>query len=133
MIYHELGRMTGNLLLLCALFITAVGANKLLLPGVTPSAWDDGETIVLKANKITSTDSPVVYDYYDMPFCRRKKRAKARAGNLGESLSGDATTASPYEVSALLQQVSLLLLFSALAPLTMESFLTFSNFSLSPI
>ena len=34
----------------------------------------------------------------------------------GESLSGDATTASPYEVSALLQQVSLLLLFFALAP-----------------
>jgi hypothetical protein len=79
--------------------ISAVHGNKLLLPGVTPSAWDDGEQVVLKANKITSTDSPVVYDYYDLPFCKRRKKTKAKADNLGESLSGDSTTASPYEVS----------------------------------
>lgn len=79
-----------------------VSANKLMLPGVTPSAWEDGEHVILKANKITSTDSPVVYDYYDLPFCRRGKKTKAKADNLGESLSGDATTASPYEVSKLI-------------------------------
>ena len=95
-----LGKRAFLELLFTTLYLARfVTGSKLLLPGVTPSAWDDGETVVLKANKITSTDSPVVYDYYDLPFCRRKKRAKARAGNLGESLSGDATTASPYEVS----------------------------------
>tara|TARA_A100001035_G_scaffold240016_1_gene205328 strand:- start:449 stop:790 length:342 start_codon:yes stop_codon:yes gene_type:complete len=78
-----------------------VAMGKLLLPGVTPSSWDDGEHVILKANKITSTDSPVVYDYYDLPFCKRGKKTKAKADNLGESLSGDATTASPYEVSIL--------------------------------
>lgn len=90
-----------RILLLSALFLLSCGyvASNLMIPGVTPSAWDDGEQIVLKANKITSTDDPVVYDYYDLPFCKRKKKTKARAGNLGESLSGDATTASPYEVS----------------------------------
>ena len=33
------------------------------------------------------------------PGCegKRGKKTKAKAGNLGESLSGDATTASPYE------------------------------------
>ena len=41
----------------------------------------------------------MVYDYYDLPFCKRGKKTKAKAENIGESLSGDATTASPYEVS----------------------------------
>ena len=79
--------------------LLCLACGKLLLPGVTPSAWDDGEHVILKANKITSTDSPVVYDYYDLPFCKRGKKTKAKADNLGESLSGDAKTASPYEVS----------------------------------
>jgi hypothetical protein len=40
----------------------------------------------------------VQYEYYDLPFCKRG-RSKSKAENLGERLSGDTTTASPYEVS----------------------------------
>ena len=96
--------MSGGYLLLLLVLLSNVAlvSSNLVLPGVTPSAWDNGEQIVLKANKITSTDDPVVYDYYDLPFCKRRKKTKARAGNLGESLSGDATTASPYEVCCFL-------------------------------
>jgi hypothetical protein len=51
----------------------------------------------LKANKVTSTKTPVQYEYYDLPFCKRGK-SRSRAENLGERLTGDTTTNSPYEV-----------------------------------
>jgi len=69
------------------------------LPGVTPSAWDVGEEVIIKANKISSTDSPIIYDYYDLPFCKRGKKSKTSSENIGESLSGDVTTVSPYELN----------------------------------
>jgi Endomembrane protein 70 len=53
--------------------------------------------VTLKANKVTSTKTPLQYDYYDLPFCKRRK-SKARAENLGERLAGDSLTTSPYEV-----------------------------------
>jgi len=53
--------------------------------------------VTLKANKVTSTKTPLQYDYYDLPFCK-KRRTKARAENLGERLSGDSLTTSPYEL-----------------------------------
>lgn len=52
----------------------------------------------MKANKVTSTKSPVQYEYYDLPFCKKGK-TRSRADNLGERLSGDTVTNSPYEVS----------------------------------
>jgi hypothetical protein len=53
--------------------------------------------VSLKANKVTSDKTPLQYDYYDLPFCKRG-RTKARADNIGERLSGDSLTTSPYEV-----------------------------------
>jgi hypothetical protein len=53
--------------------------------------------VSLKANKVTSTKTPLQYDYYDLPFCRNDK-SKSHAENLGERLSGDSLTTSPYEV-----------------------------------
>lgn len=67
------------------------------LPGVSPRAFEDAETVFLKANKVTSTKTPLQYDYYDLPFCRNEK-SKSHAENLGERLSGDSLTTSPYEL-----------------------------------
>lgn len=53
--------------------------------------------VLLEANKVTSTKSPLQYDYYDLPFCK-PKQSKSRAENIGERLSGDSLTSSPYEV-----------------------------------
>jgi len=53
--------------------------------------------VSLQANKVTSTHTPLQYDYYDLPFCKRRK-SKVKADNIGESLSGDGLTQSPYEV-----------------------------------
>jgi len=69
----------------------------IILIGVTPAAFQQGESVSLKANKVTSTKTPLQYDYYDLPFCKKRK-SKARAENLGERLSGDSLTTSPYEV-----------------------------------
>ena len=88
-----------SLLFLSCLISIVLGNTITYIPGVTPSAWDVGEKVLLVANKISSTDSPVVYDYYDLPFCKMDKKAKTSSDNLGESLSGDMTTLSPYEVS----------------------------------
>jgi len=67
------------------------------LPGVTPNHYQQGQEVSLKANKVTSTKTPVQYEYYDLPFCTRGK-SKSKAGNLGERLAGDTTTNSPYEL-----------------------------------
>jgi transmembrane 9 superfamily protein 2/4 len=87
------------------------------LPGVTPNVFQEGETVSwrlpfaddaslsndrspqvsLKANKVISTKTPLQYDYYDLPFCKRRK-TKSKAENLGERLTGDTVTNSPYEV-----------------------------------
>ena len=85
-------------LLLAVLCAVTSGNSVTYLPGVTPTAWDVDEKVILMANKITSTDSPVVYDYYDLPFCKREKKAMTSSDNIGESLSGDMTTLSPYEL-----------------------------------
>lgn len=56
--------------------------------------------VILKANRVTSTKTPLQYDYYDLPFCKRGK-SRARADNVGGRVMGDALTASPYEVTFL--------------------------------
>ena len=47
---------------------------------------------------MSSTKSPLQYNYYDLPFCKRPK-TRSKADNLGERLTGDVLTNSPYEVS----------------------------------
>lgn len=46
---------------------------------------------------MTSTKAQVPYDYYDLPFCRNKRR-RGKSDNLGERLSGDRSTTSPYSL-----------------------------------
>ena len=83
--------------LISVLFVAAL-VHSLNLPGVAPNHWDEAESITLKANKVTSMKTPLQYDYYDLPFCKRRK-TRAKAENLGDRLAGDTLTASPYEVS----------------------------------
>jgi transmembrane 9 superfamily protein 2/4 len=51
--------------------------------------------VTLKANQVTSTKAQIPFDYYDLPFCRRK-HTSGKTDNLGERLSGDKATNSPY-------------------------------------
>lgn len=56
--------------------------------------------VSLKANQVTSTKTQLPYNYYDLPFCKRK-HTKAKAENWGESITGDTATTSPYLVRQL--------------------------------
>ncbi len=56
-----------------------------------------GDKVVLKVNKLTSTRTQLPYEYYSMPYCRPEKIMPS-AENLGEVLRGDRIENSPYEV-----------------------------------
>lgn len=53
----------------------------------------------IKVSKVTSSKSFKEYDYFDLPFCKKPKRAKPRTENIGDRLSGDFSTVSHYVVS----------------------------------
>ena len=82
-------------LLLFTLLLQAVDAY---LPEFKISNFDIGDQVALKANQVTSTKTQIPFDYYDLPFCKRK-RSRGKSVNLGERLSGDKETTSPYIVS----------------------------------
>lgn len=56
-----------------------------------------GDKVILKVNKLTSTKTQLPYEYYSMPYCRPEKIMPS-AENLGEVLRGDRIENSPYEV-----------------------------------
>ena len=89
-------------LLLLLLFLFFSPSKALLTPLIifSISKTNKCTQVVLKVNKVTSTKTQLPFDYYDMPFCRNKKDHKG-TDNLGESISGDTTTASPYQVIGL--------------------------------
>ena len=45
----------------------------IIILGVTPGSFQQGDSVSLKANKVTSTKTPLQYDYYDLPFCKKRK------------------------------------------------------------
>lgn len=65
------------------------------LPEFKISNFDIGDQVALKANQVTSTKTQIPFDYYDLPFCKRK-RSRGKSVNLGEKLSGEKETTSPY-------------------------------------
>jgi hypothetical protein len=129
-------RVDKMLLLLCACLCISLCQGAFYLPGVTPVSYEAGQGVSVKANKVsyashqsrylvhsmflfkvTSTKTPLQFDYYDLPFCKRPKTKfvavscpsllrndtvffmlRSRAGNIGERIGGDALTTSPYEL-----------------------------------
>ena len=63
---------------------------------------------MLKVTKVTSTKTQLPYDYYDLPFCK-EKGSVTTADNLGERISGDTSTDSPYELYLKFDQVCVIL------------------------
>lgn len=84
-------------LVLCSLLLQSARAY---LPDFKISNFDIGDQVALKANQVTSTKTQIPFDYYDLPFCKTK-RSRGKSVNLGERLSGDKETTSPYIVSQL--------------------------------
>lgn len=57
-----------------------------------------GDELMVKVNKLTSTKTQLPYSYYSLPFCKPEKILDS-AENLGEVLRGDRIENSPYVVS----------------------------------
>lgn len=54
------------------------------VPGVAPVEFKRGDSIEVKAVKMTSTLTQLPYEYYSLPFCRPKKGAVIfKSENLG--------------------------------------------------
>ena len=90
------------LLILTVCYLSTIASGAYYLPGVTPNSFKDGDTVLLKSSKVTSTNTPLQYDYYDLPFCVKEEKGGGKtlstAENIGERLSGDTVTTSPYEL-----------------------------------
>ncbi|XP_028807134.1 transmembrane 9 superfamily member 8 [Neltuma alba] len=71
------------------------GAHCFYLPGVAPQDFEQGDTLQVKVNKLTSTKTQLPYSYYSLPYCRPDK-IKDSAENLGEVLRGDRIENSLY-------------------------------------
>ena len=82
----KVGSMRAAMLLL-ALFGLQL-AQAFYLPGVAPRAFKDGEEVNLKVQTLVSTETPLQFDYYQLPFCRPKQVVDLPE-NLGEALTGE--------------------------------------------
>lgn len=69
------------------------------VPGVAPVEFLKGQTIDVKAVKMTSTRTQLPYEYYSLQFCLPKNGTlNYKSENLGEVLRGDRIVNTPYEV-----------------------------------
>ena len=71
------------------------------IPGLAPVEFKKGDKIKVEAIELTSTQRPLPYAYYSLPFCRPKNdKFENKSGNLSEALRGDRF-ATAYDVRML--------------------------------
>nr|XP_039252288.1 transmembrane 9 superfamily member 4-like [Styela clava] len=63
-------------------------SNSFYVPGVAPSEFKAGDTVEIKAVKMTSSKTQLPYEYYTLPFCQPSS-IEHKTENLGEVLRGD--------------------------------------------
>ncbi|RZB38698.1 transmembrane 9 superfamily member 4, partial [Asbolus verrucosus] len=71
------------------------------VPGMAPADFKKGDSIEVKAVKMTSIHTQLPYEYYSLPFCLPKGGLDAihyKSENLGEVLRGDRIVNTPYDV-----------------------------------
>eukprot|EP00915_Cephaloidophora_sp_WS-2016_P006516 GHVH01008797.1.p1 GENE.GHVH01008797.1~~GHVH01008797.1.p1 ORF type:complete len:649 (+),score=76.50 GHVH01008797.1:96-2042(+) len=81
-----------------------------IIPGGLPKDFNKGDSLAFMAEKISSPDSPVTYDYFYLPFCKPSKEWSSSSGarkgmNLGQILKGDSFELTAIE-SHMLDAVS---------------------------
>jgi transmembrane 9 superfamily protein 2/4 len=48
-------------------------AASFYLPGVAPKTFRDGEAVNMKVQTLVSPETPLQFDYYQLPFCQPDK------------------------------------------------------------
>ena len=85
--------VSSILLLLLPLITTSF-----YLPGVAPQSWNDGDSVTVSTDSLTSPKTRLPYDYYDFPFCRPKIGIVAMGETLGEIFAGMRVESTGYKV-----------------------------------
>jgi len=68
------------------------------IPGMAPVEFAKGDTVVIKAVKMTSSITQLPYGYYSLPFCKPDaNKLEYKSENLGEILRGDRIVTTKYE------------------------------------
>lgn len=75
--------------------------NGFYMPGIAPESYAEGDEVVLKVNKLSSTHTLLPYDYYSLNFCAPDGGVKSYSENLGEFLRGDRIENSAYKINML--------------------------------
>ncbi|KAJ1482342.1 hypothetical protein T484DRAFT_1804123 [Baffinella frigidus] len=78
--------LAGAACLLLAISVLPL-AQAFYLPGVAPRTFKDGESVNMKVQTLVSTETPLQFDYYQLPFCKPKK-VHDLPENLGEAIAG---------------------------------------------
>uniref|UniRef100_A0A3B3DC93 Transmembrane 9 superfamily member n=1 Tax=Oryzias melastigma TaxID=30732 RepID=A0A3B3DC93_ORYME len=79
------------------LLTLAPSVRTFYVPGVAPRDFHDGETVDIKAVKLTSSRTQLPYEYYSLPFCKPDS-VVYKGENLGEVLRGDRIVNTLYGV-----------------------------------
>jgi transmembrane 9 superfamily protein 2/4 len=58
---------------LLIVLLCAAPAAAFYLPGVAPRIFKDDEAVNMKVQTLISTEKPLQYDYYQLPFCKPDK------------------------------------------------------------
>ncbi|GAB6029941.1 Transmembrane 9 super member 4 [Chamberlinius hualienensis] len=69
------------------------------VPGIAPVEFQKGQTIEVKAVKMTSSHTQLPFEYYSLPLCvPMNGTIHYKPKNLGEVLRGDRIVNTPYDV-----------------------------------
>eukprot|EP00294_Goniomonas_avonlea_P000216 CAMPEP_0114552816 /NCGR_PEP_ID=MMETSP0114-20121206/7323_1 /TAXON_ID=31324 /ORGANISM="Goniomonas sp, Strain m" /LENGTH=651 /DNA_ID=CAMNT_0001737711 /DNA_START=13 /DNA_END=1968 /DNA_ORIENTATION=- len=75
-------------------------ATAFYLPGVAPRVYKRGESLNIKVQTLTSSESQLQFDYYQLPFCAPAEEIEY-AENLGEALLGEKSVSSAYHANVM--------------------------------
>jgi len=83
---------------LVVLLAIVSGTNSFYVPGVAPTDFKMGDTIDVRAVKMTSSQTQLPFEYYSLNFCKQKDIITYHSENLGQILRGERIVSTPYDV-----------------------------------
>ena len=87
---------TGSIIKVALCALATVG-QAFYLPGVAPREYARGESINVKADKLTSTRAVLPFSHYSVPFCE-PDTIHYKSENLGEILMGSLIQSTTYDI-----------------------------------
>jgi len=112
-------------LVLAGLCLLAVGCQAFYLPGVAPRSFKDGEPVNMKVQTLVSTETPLQFDFYQLPFCSPQK-IQDLPENLGEALVGEKAHTSAFLARTKVNEYCKTLCRKQYTPQQMEEFQDFA-------